>query len=319
MKHPVSRPTNPRAFSTLGCPGADLDEVTRLAGAGPTSGVELRCAPGQLAYPGMPDGEVDALRTGLAAAGLHLVCLASYVQVAADRTDVTENLAEHLRLAAGLGAPAVRVFGGGADRPDGRRDRAIRALASVTGLAGQLGVDVLLETHDEFLTGAQIADVLEAVGAPEAGAVWDAVNPWRAGEAPERTAALLAPWLRHVQLKDVGAPTDLRPVLPGQGVLPLADVVGHLHRLGYEGWISLEWERAWYPEAAPLDRALAAFHQVLDGLEPPADTPRTGSSPAGAGPTTAAGRPADPTGPGDPITPTHPSSPTRPTGPTAGP
>ncbi|RFU83693.1 hypothetical protein DY218_26515, partial [Streptomyces triticagri] len=119
---PAQRLPYRRAFSTLGCPDADLDEVIRLAGevpAGACTGVELRCAAGQLAYPRMPATEADALAARLGAAGLHLVCLASYVQVAAadgERDTPQEDLAAHLRLAAGLGAPAVRVFGGGADR-----------------------------------------------------------------------------------------------------------------------------------------------------------------------------------------------------------
>ncbi|RFU86847.1 sugar phosphate isomerase/epimerase, partial [Streptomyces triticagri] len=161
------------------------------------------------------------------------------------------------------------VFGGGADRPQGRRERAVRRLAAAAPLAAELGVDVLLETHDEFLTGAQVAEVLAEVDSPAVGAVWDAVNPWRAGEPPDRTATLLAPWLRHVQLKDVAGPADLRPVLPGRGVLPLSAVVEQLHRIGYRGWLSLEWERAWYPEAAPLDEALTAFHQQLDTFSTP--------------------------------------------------
>lgn len=255
---------NRRAFSTLGAPGADLDEVVRLARTGRCQGVELRCAVGQLVYPDMPATEAGRLGAALRRAGLAVPVLASYVQVAADDSGVVERLARHIDLAARLGAAQVRVFGGGADRADGRRERAVRHLARAAPLAEAAGVGLALETHDTFLTGAEVAAVLEAVGSPHAGAVWDAVNPWRAGESPERTAALLGPWLRHVQLKDVASPTDLRPVLPGHGVLPLPSVLAQLGHLGYGGWISLEWERAWYPDAAPLADALPAFHRVLD-------------------------------------------------------
>ncbi|MFD4025979.1 sugar phosphate isomerase/epimerase family protein [Streptomyces sp. NPDC058576] len=255
---------NPRAFSTLGCPGADLDEVVRLARAGPCSGIELRCAEDQLAHPELDPAGADRLAGALRRAGLAVPLLASYVQVAADEPDVVDRLARHIALAARLGAGQLRVFGGGAEQPAGRRERAVRHLAEAAPIAGAAGVGIALETHDVFLTGAEVAEVLAAVGSPAVGAVWDAVNPWRAGESPERTAELLGPWLRHVQLKDVASPTDLRPVLPGRGVLPLGDVLAQLRRLGYAGWISLEWERAWYPEAAPLAEALPAFHRILD-------------------------------------------------------
>lgn len=248
-----------RAFSTLGCPGAGVDEVVDLAGR--CTGVELRCAPGQLAAPDMPDADADALAARLAGAGLATVCLASYVRLtgAGPETSTGADLGRHLRLAARLGAPYLRVFGG-----TGSADRAVRVLAAAAPLAEELGVDVVLETHDAFPTGRQVAAVLAAVGSPAVGAVWDALHPWRAGESPGRTAAELGPWLRYVQVKDVAAPDDPRPVLCGHGVLPLADVVAQLRGLAHRGWISLEWERAWFPDAAPLDRALAAFHEVLD-------------------------------------------------------
>lgn len=257
---------NPRAFSTLGCPGAGLDEVVRLARSGPGAEVELRCTDGELAHPGMSDEEADALAARLARSGVAVACLATYVQVAAETAGVDEALARHLRLAARLGAPYIRVFGGGSDTaaPAERRTRAVRTLATAAPLAAGLGVGIALETHDLFLTGAQVAAVLTAVGSTSVGAVWDAVNPWRAGEPVATTAELLAPWLRHVQLKDVASPTDLCPVLPGHGVLPLDRVVAELRGLHYRGSISLEWERAWYPQAAPLDDALAAFHRLLD-------------------------------------------------------
>jgi sugar phosphate isomerase/epimerase len=253
---------NPRAFSTLGCPDADLAEVVELARIDPCTGIELRCAPGQLAEPDMPDADADALAARLRRAGIAVVCLATYVGIAS-RADV--DLTRHLRLAARLGAPFVRVFGGHDEDGDGRRDRALERLGTAADLARETGVDVALETHDLFPTGADVADLLTTVGSPHLGAVWDALHPWRVGEPPARTAELLGPWLRNVQFKDVASAADRAPVLPGHGVLPLGEVMDLLRRLGYDGWISLEWELAWYPDAAPLREALRAFHDVLDG------------------------------------------------------
>jgi len=77
-------------------------------------------------------------------------------------------------------APLRAGFGGveGQDDPSGT---AIRRLSEIAERLRPRRTD-LLETHDLFLTGAAVADVLSAVDSPRVGALWDLVNPWRAGE-----------------------------------------------------------------------------------------------------------------------------------------
>ncbi|MFD0823604.1 nitrate- and nitrite sensing domain-containing protein, partial [Micromonospora zhanjiangensis] len=65
------------------------------------------------------------------------------------------------------------------------------------------GVTVLLETHDSHPRGADVARILRAVDHPRVRAGWDLLHPWRHGEPVTATAAILRPWLAHVQLKDV--------------------------------------------------------------------------------------------------------------------
>jgi hypothetical protein len=38
--------------------------------------------------------------------------------------------------------------------------------------------------------------------------------------------------------------------------VPLEEFYTALWELGYQGWMSLEWESKWHPEAAPLAEAL---------------------------------------------------------------
>ncbi|MGW5636550.1 sugar phosphate isomerase/epimerase family protein [Streptomyces sp. NPDC003832] len=255
---------NRLAFSTLGCPEATLAEVIEAARGSGITALELRCAPGQLIAPDSTDGQVGHLRAALRDAGLTVVCLASHVRLT-EAPGQGRLLERALEQAALLGAPYVRVFGGdgGVTRAE-RRERAVRTLAAAVPWAEELGVAVLLETHDSFLTGRLVADVLTRVGSPAAGAIWDVVNPWRAGEDVPSTARSLAPFLKHVQLKDVAGPGDLRPVLPGEGTVPLGEALDALDRIGYRGRLSLEWERAWYPDVAPLTEALPAFRALLD-------------------------------------------------------
>lgn len=255
------------AFSTLGCPGEPVQAVIDLARRTGCRGVELRCADGEPVSPETPPATLREVRDRFADAGIEVVCLASYVRVAAPDGDPADDLLRHVEIAERLGSPYVRVFGGRDGQPD-PHPAAVRRLTRVTERIAGGPVTVLLETHDVFPSARAVAAVLAEVASPHAGALWDAVNPWRSGESPRQAADTLAPWLRHVQLKDVASPQDLTPVLPGHGAVPLGAILAELDRLGYRSWLSLEWERAWFPQVPPLSGALAAVTAVLAGHTP---------------------------------------------------
>ncbi|OIJ66039.1 sugar phosphate isomerase/epimerase family protein [Streptomyces mangrovisoli] len=260
MADPPAAPRWERAFSTLGCPEADVHEVARLARTHGCTGVELRCAPPEgLLTPHSPPAERATVKAHLASAGVRALWLASYVRVADDTIEDAECLARLdalLHLAADIGALGVRVFPG-APRPGAAADeRAARRLRAAADRAAEAGTCLLLETHDSHPRATDVARVLDAVGHPAVGAVWDVLHTWRAGESPEESAGTLAPWLHHVQIKDVASRGDLRPRLPGTGAVPLTALPAALTAVGYRGWLCLEWEKRWFPEAPALSEAL---------------------------------------------------------------
>jgi sugar phosphate isomerase/epimerase len=98
--------------------------------------------------------------------------------------------------------------------------------------------------------------VLAEVNHPAVGAVWDVLHTWLARESPRDSATALAPWLHHVQVKDAASRGDLRPLPLGTGAVPLDGVLAALAAAGYGGWLCLEWEKRWFPQAPPLTQAL---------------------------------------------------------------
>jgi sugar phosphate isomerase/epimerase len=59
-------------------------------------------------------------------------------------------------------------------------------------------------------------------------------------------------------------PASSTPVPVGEGSLPTAEFADLLIHKSYQGTVSLEWEKAWYPEAANLDVALASVRTWID-------------------------------------------------------
>jgi sugar phosphate isomerase/epimerase len=92
------------------------------------------------------------------------------------------------------------------------------------------------------------------------------MHTWLGGERPAESYAALAPYLGYVQVKDIASSTDTAPLALGAGVLPLADCVTVLTRAGWDGWLCWEYEKRWYPDAAPLPALLGPGRRYLEDL-----------------------------------------------------
>ncbi|NGN68696.1 sugar phosphate isomerase/epimerase [Streptomyces sp. A7024] len=256
------------AFSTLGLPGLPVADVVELARSNGYQGVELRCHPEEPVHTGLGRLERADVVEEFAKSEIEILTLASYVKVAApgDDTPVLTELREQLALAHDLGAAHVRVFPGAGDVPAIESDpTAVRRLAAVAPYAADLGVRVLLETHDSHPTGKDAARILEQVNHRSTGAIWDLMHPWRAGEEPADTLAALTagPYLAYVQVKDASSAEDTTPLALGAGALPLAETLVLLTEAGWDGWLCWEYEKRWYPQAAELTKLLAPGREHL--------------------------------------------------------
>jgi sugar phosphate isomerase/epimerase len=232
-------------------------------------GVELRASPEEPVHTGLSADERARVAEQFAKAGIDILTVAAYSKVAAAGDDgpVLDEIAAALRLAADLGAPHVRVFPGGGDLPSGESDAlAARRLAAAAEVAQDLGVRILLETHDSHRTGADVARVLGLVGHHAVGAIWDVMHTWLGGEQPSVTYPVLAPYLGYVQVKDIASAADTTPLPLGAGVLPLAETVEVLSRADWDGWLCWEYEKRWYPDATGLPELLGPAREHLTRL-----------------------------------------------------
>jgi sugar phosphate isomerase/epimerase len=253
------------AFSTLGCAGWPLEDVVALARDEGWQGVELRAAPQEPVSVELTASERADVRRVLAEAGVTPLAVASYVEVDGPGADaeVLDELRAHVALAHDLGAPFVRIFPGGPSQ-DGAAARRLATVGEL--LHAYPGVAVCLETHDSCARGADVARVLGAAGGdPQVRAIWDVQHPWLAGEPIEETARALAGRLGYVQICDVTSLDDHTPCPLGSGVIPLDRFRDTLERIGYDGWVSLEWPSYWYPSALPLRDVMPGAKRWLAG------------------------------------------------------
>ncbi|GHD06922.1 sugar phosphate isomerase/epimerase family protein [Zhihengliuella salsuginis] len=247
------------AVSTLGMPGRPLAESAATAASYGCAGLEIRVHPDEELNLDSPAPARDRARATIADAGLEIACLAGYSRLCAPEPDavVVDGLRRLIGLAEDVGAPSIRVFPGGTRADTARGQRRIAAVADDLGASG---VRLLVETHDSHPRVADALRLVEPVGDPAVVALlWDAVHPWLGGEAPGRSRELAGDYLGYFQVKDLAVGAEKVPVPPGAGDLPLDE-----HRevlAGWSGWVSLEWELAWYPQIGSVEPALAAARE----------------------------------------------------------
>ncbi|WP_406395124.1 sugar phosphate isomerase/epimerase family protein [Streptomyces sp. NBC_00887] len=257
------------AFSTLGVPGLPVAEVVRLAAGHGYQGVELRTHPEEPVHLGLTPLERASVVEEFKNGGVEVLTLAGYVRIAAagDDEPVLAELAGLVELARDLGAANVRVFpGGGGQDPAEADATAARRLGAAAPHAADMGVRILLETHDSHRAGADVARVVGTVGHGRIGAIWDVMHTWLAGEEPVASHAVLAPHLGYVQVKDIASAEDTAPLALGDGVLPLRAC---LDTLDADSWVCWEYEKRWHPGAPELPGLLAGGREYLLRLGAP--------------------------------------------------
>jgi sugar phosphate isomerase/epimerase len=260
------------AFSTLAFPDVTLASAVSLGRQWGYAGVELRLIDGELIDPRMPPSARAQVKRTVAAARLPVVAVDSSIRLTGD--DPGPDLRRFLELASDWEAPLVRVFGGALSADPAERQEQFRAAARVlessVPLARRLGVAIGVETHDDFSASSVVAELLalfdsEGADPDWVGAVWDSHHPYRMGETSAEVYANLGRRILLAQVKDARrkADGDWQLVLLGEGEVPVREMLGLLAAGGYQGWISVEWEKRWHPEIEEPEVALPQHLEVL--------------------------------------------------------
>jgi hydroxypyruvate isomerase len=170
---------------------------------------------GLLALPGREDEFVDTVRAA--------IDLASRIGTS--------------RLNALVGVPPMGV------NSDEARDTAIRNLNRVAPLASDAGITLLVEAINTIdmpgywaSTVALAAGLVEAADHPNVRLQLDQYHAAMAGEDAIECLAAYLPLVAHVQIADVPGRHE-----PGTGSQPIADFLRELDRVGYEGFVGLEY------------------------------------------------------------------------------
>jgi len=264
------------SVTTLGWPVSTLEQILGdITRTGGFAGLDFRGLGEEMDITKMPAFNADLAKTQaqVTAAGLEVSGLSTSVRlVANDKGDrKEEEVVSYCKLADRMGVPVIRIFGG-AKRANQTRgqwmDEAVGNMKRDLDRTAGCKAVICLETHDDWCHSGDVAELLGRVNSPRAAALWDIyITAFSGGENVAQSAATLGRFIRYTHVKDGYAEGEKHTLtLPGKGKLDLPGAVAALKKIGYDGWLTFEWEKRWIPELPDASVALPAYRDLFRPL-----------------------------------------------------
>ncbi|MZQ86230.1 TIM barrel protein [Paenibacillus sp. 5J-6] len=265
------------SFTTLGCPEWSLDKIISSATEYGFDAIDFRGLTGEMNIYKLPEFSVQVEETlhKITDAGLHVSCFSSSVHLFFEENydKNLQEITEFAKLCSIFGTRYIRVFGGkigDADRETAIQ-KVVKHVSEMANIAKTYGVKLLIETHDDWISCANMKKVLELVNTDAIGVLWDVHHPYRmVGEQPEDSWKALGQWIEYTHVKDSrieeNGAEGFQYCLTGEGDIPLKDIYTLLKREGYEGYFTLEWEKKWHPELENPEIAFPQYVQYMRNL-----------------------------------------------------
>ena len=243
------------AFSTIGCPDFDWEDVYSLAKDFGYDGIEVRGRGEDIhSVKGNPFDEkrLDKTIEQLRAIHLDISCLSAgcCLKYPENYEKNYAMILEFIEIAEKLGTKYIRLLGDDVMFPKPEDDvgdeAVVEALKKLVPVAEAHGVTLLLETYGVYSDTARLSRVLAQIESDYVGALWDINHPYRTfGESPEMTVQNLGARIMYVHMKDSLMENGrISYRFLGEGDLPIDQVISALRSINYEGYVTFEWMRS---------------------------------------------------------------------------
>ena len=259
-------------FSTLGCPEWSFSDIVSVASDLGYNGIEFRGVQNELYAPNIDaftPAHAQATRTRLEQLSLQISCLASSCNLNVD--DDVDKAKAYVNTASLIGAPYIRLLGDLEPAPsdDVSLKVVVGNLLEIADYAKDKNVTPLIETNGFFAKTKSLGTLFRKELAGEnVGILYDIHHPYRFfNENPAYTIDNIAPFVRHVHLKDsVMSGKKINYKMIGEGDIPVAETIRLLNYAGYQGFYSLEWVKRWDLSLEEPGIAFAHFKEFMDDI-----------------------------------------------------
>jgi sugar phosphate isomerase/epimerase len=263
------------AFSTISCPTWDFETIANRAKEYGYDGVEVRGFLNEsiLTASNVFLTEPTKLKSLFKYAGVQIACLASSISMTGQRKRdaiLADDCRRFIDAASQLGCGLVKIFdsevrAGSLFNPSrmGVQSRSSAGVALGDWLlplgdyAAENGVVIVVENALSFRSSKEMWSILDRLNHPSIACCWDVFNAAQIGESPYLSVPTLNTKIQYTQVKDATLGSlGASYCKLGEGDVPVEKFMTRLKGIGYDGWVTVEWEKAWLPNIAEPEEIL---------------------------------------------------------------
>ena len=255
-----------KLFHDIGIDGAEI-----VVQDGYRSGISAACLP----------EELEAVKRAAAANGIEISALTPYNSYFNDLNDELrrkeiDDICKVIDACQFLGAHYIRIYGGNLQAGDTdhlpeRRQRLVEAMRFLGDKAAEKDVTLVIENHFNTMcvSARESVDMIREINHPNVRILYDQANLSFTGKEDYQEAiAVQQDYVAYMHVKDlvfkegvaftsdeVSHPDESKrnvyTRIVGEGVVPWPEILRSVRERGYDGWLSMEYERRWHPDDIP--------------------------------------------------------------------
>lgn len=260
------------AFSTLGCPDWEFDDMFSVASDIGYDGIEIRGIADEIYAPKIKvfqPKNIEQTKAKLNSAGIEIPIITpgAWITNNPNLHDAESEIKDYVLLAEKLGTRYIRIMGEPTPEPVIKNpdiDATVKNMRQLCDFSAEHGVELLLETNGYLADSSVIKTVIETIDRPNVGILWDIHHTVRFfDESPTDTITKIGKYIKHVHVKDSvrGRNGIITYMLTGYGDVPVEEAVIALKNNDYDGYYSYEWVKRWSRELADPG---VSFYQYIN-------------------------------------------------------
>lgn len=180
-----------------------------------------------------------------------------------------ESILRHLEIAARLGSPSIRIFGGNPKSCKNPKEYIAKTADVIAEVLQKddSGVAILIQNHEGSYSVEHSLDLINLTGNDRFGLLYSPEHCIITGESLDDLYPSIKKVTKQIYYADILKIQDgYKYTLPGKGCIFLKESLDALGGKDYDGWITLKWEKIWNPELEEPEIALPYFIEYCKSI-----------------------------------------------------